>query len=87
MPAWRFLNLVHVTWRHTLPDDPGREGMFTKEDLDKVLLVPFTQTGTTAATETSADEPDEWTVEGLTPPPWWKGDEEASLSGLQVRSA
>lgn len=86
LPAWRFLNLVHVLWRQTLPENPGRESMTTKDDLDRALLnEPFVSAPPTAPA--TMDEPDEWTVEGLAPPPWWKGDEEAAMSGLQVRSA
>lgn len=70
----------------TLPDAPDKElGTYTKADLDRDLIGPLTTLG--QSRPTPVDEPDEWTVEGLEPPPWWRGDEEASMTALTVRTA
>jgi hypothetical protein len=69
----------------TLPDVPGKEGTYTKTDLDRDLIGPLTTLGHTRPVP--VDEPDEWTVEGLEPPAWWHGDEEASMTALTVRTA
>jgi hypothetical protein len=67
----------------TLPEEPGKEGMYTKADLDRDLIGPLTTLG--QSKPAPVDEPDEWTVEGLEPPSWWQGDEEAAMSGLHVK--
>lgn len=68
----------------TLPETPSSEhGTYTKADLDRDLIGPLTTLG--ESRRAPVDEPDEWTVDGLEPPPWWQGDEEAALSGLHVK--
>lgn len=85
LPASRFLNLVHVLWRRTLPDEPGKEGMYTKDELDRDVMGPLTELTQPPAPVAGDDDP--FAVPGLEAPPWWRGDEEAAMSGLQVRSA
>ena len=57
--------------------------MYTKDDLDKDLIGPLTEQGSPPPQATVDDDP--FAVPGLQAPSWWRGDEEASISGVMVR--
>lgn len=71
-----------MLWRRTLPDEPGKEGMYTKDDLDRDLIGPLTEQAKPAAAPVPDDDP--FAVPGLETPWFWRGDEEASMSGVLV---
>lgn len=56
--------------------------MYTKDDLDRHVTGPLTELATPPAPPVVDDDP--FAVPGLQPPSFWRGDEEASLSGLMV---
>ena len=65
-----------------MPDEQGKEGMYTKDQLDADLMGPLTEQA--APAPQAAEDDDPFAVPGLPAPPWWRGDEEASISGVMV---
>jgi hypothetical protein len=57
--------------------------MYTKDQLDRDLMGPLTEQASPPPSAVVDDDP--FAVPGLEPPAFWRGDEEATLSGLLVK--
>ncbi len=59
--------------------------MYTKDQLDRDLMGPLTEQAKPAVPVTVAEDEDPHAVPGLQVPWFWRGDEEASISGVMVK--